>query len=327
MALDTVSLGSTGLRVSELALGTARFGSEHEDETEEIDEGTAHDLLDRYAAAGGNFLDLADVYGGGRAETYVGNWLSERDRDDFVIASKVYWPTREDDPNGRGLNRKHLRRQVDLILDRLGTDYLDLLYIHRWDNDTPAREFMRTLNGFVEAGRVHYLGASNRDPNAWKVARANEIARQQGYEPFTNAQIIFNLVDRQVEPEFLPMVEEYGLGLMPFSPLAGGFLTGKYERDESPPPGSRGAREQRFRETYLTDRNFDVLDVLGDVATELETSPVKVSLGWLLAHPTVTAPVIGPRTIEQLDENLAATDLDLDDPTFERLDDAAPAPY
>ncbi len=327
MGLDTVTLGNTGLQVSELALGTARFGSERDSGKEEITRAEAHELLDSYAEAGGNFLDLADVYGGGNAERYVGDWLEGRDRDEFVIASKIYWPTRDDDPNAQGLNRKHLRAQLDNILDRLGTDYVDLLYIHRWDDETPAREFMRTLNGFVEDGRVHYLGASNRDPNAWQVAKANEIAKHEGWVPFTNTQIIYNLVDRQVEPEYLPMVEGYDLGLMPFSPLAGGFLTGKYRRNESPPEGSRGAHEERFRETYLTDENFDVLEVVREVADEYDASPVQISLAWLLKHPAVTAPVIGPRTVDQLESNFDAADIDLSTEAFERLNEVAQAPY
>lgn len=285
MGLDTVRLGRTGLKVSELALGTARFGSEREDGdgTEEIDRQGAHALLDRYAEAGGNLLDLSDVYGDGAAERYVGDWLDGRDREDFVVASKVYWPTREEDPNGRGLNRKHLRRQVGRILDRLGTGYLDVLYVHRWDDDTPATEFMRTLDEFVADGRVHYLGASNRDPNAWQVAMANELARRERYEPFTCAQIVYNLVDRQIEPEYVSMVDHYCLGLLPFSPLAGGFLTGKYDRGSPPPAGSRGDHEKRFRETYLTEENFDVLDVVREVAGALDASPTTVSLAWLLA--------------------------------------------
>ena len=327
MELDTVTLGKTGLQVSELALGTARFGSERGSGEEEITREEAHALLDSYDEAGGNFLDLADVYGGGSAESYVGDWLEDRNRDEFVIASKIYWPTRENDPNAQGLNRKHLRIQLDNILDRLETDYLDLLYIHRWDDDTPAREFMRTLNGFVEDGRVHYLGASNRDPNAWQVAKANEIAKREGWEPFTNTQIIFNLVDRQVEPEFLPMVEDYEMGLMPFSPLAGGFLTGKYSRNESPPEDSRGAHEERFREMYLTDENFDVLEVVREVADEYDASPVQIALAWLFDHPAVTAPVVGPRTVDQLEANLDATDLDLSSDAFGRLDEAAQSPY
>ncbi|MFP9062223.1 aldo/keto reductase [Natrialbaceae archaeon A-chndr2] len=327
MGLDTVRLGKTGLQVSELALGTARFGSERENGDEEINREQAFALLDSYAQNGGNFIDLADVYGDGRAESYVGDWLAEQNRDKFVIASKIYWPTDTSDPNAQGLNRKHLRIQLDNILDRIGIDYIDLLYIHRWDDSTRAREFMRTLNCFVEEGRVDYLGASNRDPNAWQVTKANEIARQEGYEPFTNTQILFNLVDRQVEPEFLPMVEGYELGLMPFSPLAGGFLTGKYEREETPPTESRGDHEERFRETYLTEKNFDVLDIVREVADEYDASPIQISLAWLLEHPAVTAPVVGPRTVNHLESNIAATNIDLSSDAFERLDDAAPSPY
>ena len=327
MGLDTVRLGSTGLQISEVALGTARFGNERDDGEEEISRDRAQEMLDSYADSGGNFVDMADVYGGGRAEKYVGDWLDDRDRDEFVLASKIYWATSEGDPNAQGLNRKHLRAQLDNILNRLGTDYVDLLYIHRWDDATPAREFMRTLNDFVEEGRVHYLGASNRDPNAWQVVEANEIAKREGWEPFTNTQVIFNLIDRQVEPEFLPMVDSYDLGLMPFSPLAGGFLTGKYERDESPPAGSRGAHEERFREVYLTDDNFDVLESVREVAAEYDISPVQISLAWLLDHPNVTAPLVGPRTVDQLEANLDAADIDLSSDAFERLDEAAPAPY
>ena len=327
MGLNSIRLGKTGLQVSELALGTARFGNKRSDGGEEIPRERAHELLDRYAEAGGNFIDMADVYGGGSAEKYVGDWLADQHRDEFVLASKIYWPTREDDPNARGLNRKHLRAQVGNTLDRLGTGYVDLLYIHRWDDETPLKEFMRTLNGFVEDGRVHYLGASNRDPNAWQVAKANETAKREGWEPFTNTQIIFNLVDRQVEPEYLPMLDSYGLGLMPFSPLAGGFLTGKYERDESPPEGSRGAHEERFHQMYLTEKNFEVLDTVREVAEEYDTSPVQISLAWLLNHPGVTAPVVGPRTVDQLEANLDAADIDLSSEAFDRLDEAAQAPY
>ena len=326
MALQTVSLGATGLQVSELALGTARFGAERDDGTEEVDRERAYELLDAYAEAGGNFIDTADVYGDGRAEAYVGEWLADRDREEFVVASKIYWPTR-DDPNGGGLNRKHLRRQLRRILQRLQTDYLDLLYIHRWDDETPAEEFMRTLNEFVRDERVHYLGASNRDPNAWQVAKANEIARREGYEPFTVAQIIYNLVDRQIEPEYLPMVADYDLGLMPFSPLAGGFLTAKYRRDEEPPADSRGAREERFRETYFTERNFDAIETVESVAEDVDASPTQVSLAWLLEQETVTAPVVGPRTTSQLESNVAAADLDLSEDAIERLDATIPSPY
>ncbi|ODR82015.1 aryl-alcohol dehydrogenase [Haladaptatus sp. W1] len=321
MGLETVSLGTTGTKVSEIAFGTWRFGRENDEGTVEIGEDRAHELLNAYAEAGGNFIDTADMYGDGESEKYIGNWLADRDREDFVIASKIYWPTRTDDPNGRGLSRKHLRRQMDLILDRLGTDYVDLLYIHRWDDDTPADEFMRTLDGFVRDGKVNYLGTSTLEPNAWKVVKANEME----YEPFRLAQPRYNLVNREVEPNYIPMCDDYDIGIIPWSPLGGGFLTGKYSRNEEPAEGTRGATDQQFRDSYLTEENFDVLEVVEAVADELETTPAKVSLAWLLKHDAVTAPIIGARTVEQLAENLAATEVSLSDDQFERLTNAKSA--
>ncbi len=321
MSLETVSLGSTGTKVSEIAFGTWRFGRENDDGDVEIGEQRAHELLDAYADAGGNFIDTADMYGDGESERYIGNWLADRDREDFVIASKIYWPTRKDDPNGQGLSRKHLRRQMNLILDRLGTDYLDLLYIHRWDDETPAEEFMRTLDGFVRDGKVNYVGTSTLEPNAWKVVKANEME----YEPFRLAQPRYNLVNREIEPNYLPMCEDYGIGLIPWSPLAGGFLTGKYSRNEEPPEGTRGATDQQFRDNYLTEENFDVMEEVEAVAEELDTTPAKVSLAWLLKHDAVTAPIVGARTVEQLDENLSATEVSLTDEQFERLANAKSA--
>jgi aryl-alcohol dehydrogenase-like predicted oxidoreductase len=321
MELETVSLGATGTRVSELAFGTWRFGHENDDGEVEIGEERAHDLLDAYADAGGNFIDTADMYGDGDSERFIGNWLADRDHEDFVVASKIYWPTRPDDPNGRGLSRKHLRRQVDRILDRLGTDYLDLLYVHRWDDDTPADEFMRTLDGFVRDGKVNYLGTSTLEPNAWKVAKANEME----YEPFRLAQPRYNLVNREVEPNYLPMCDDYDVGVVPWSPLAGGFLTGKYARGEEPPAGSRGATDQQFRDSYLTDENFDALETVRTVADEVGASTAQVSLAWLLEHDAVTAPIVGARTVDQLEENLEATRIELSDEQFARLTDAKSA--
>jgi len=323
--LDTVSLGRTGTSVSELSFGTWRFGRELDDGGLEIGEERAHELLDAYEAHGGNFIDTADVYGGGKSEEWIGDWLDERDRENFVIASKVYWPTREDDPNGRGLSRKHLRRQIDLILDRLGTDYVDLLYIHRWDDDTPARELMRTLNRFVEDGKVNHVGASTLKPNAWKVTKANELAKREGHEPFTVSQPRYNLVDREVEPNYVGMCDDYGIGICPWSPLGQGFLTGKYERDGEIPADSKAASE-RFQENYLTDENFDVLDELLAVADEVDATPAQTALAWLQAHPSVTAPIVGARTVDQLEENLGAATVELTDEQFERLADAKDHP-
>jgi aryl-alcohol dehydrogenase-like predicted oxidoreductase len=321
MSLDSVSLGRTGLKVSEVAFGTWRFGRENDRGEIEVDRERAHELLDAYAEAGGNFVDTADMYGEGRAEKYIGDWLADRDREDYVVASKIYWPTR-DDPNGRGLNRKHLRRNVDRILDRLGTDYVDLLYTHRWDDDTPAEEFMRTLDEFVRDGKVNYLGTSTFEPNAWKVVKANEIARREGYEPFKIAQPRFNLVNREIEGNYLDMCRDYDVDIVPWSPLAGGFLTGKYARNEQPPADSRAATDQQFADSYLTAENFDVLEAVERVAQEVGSTPAQVSLAWLRSHDQVTAPIIGARTVEQLEENLAAADIELTRDQFERLEAA-----
>jgi len=318
MTLDTVPLGRTGLSVSQLALGTWRFGRLTEDGEYEIDRQRAHQLLDSYVGAGGQFIDTADMYGDGRAESYIGEWLQDRDRESVVIASKLYWPTREG-ANGHGLNRKHLRRSLSEILDRLGTDYLDLLYIHRWDDITPVETFMRTLDDFVSEGRVLHLGASTFEPNAWKVTLANEVAQRHGYESFRVVQPRFNAINREIEGPYLEMCDHYGLGVVPWSPLAGGFLTGKYERDSPPPPGYRGSRDDQFVDSYLTEANFDAIETIRGVAEDVGATPAQISLAWLLRHAQITAPIVGARTTAQLEANLAASEITLTDNQFERI--------
>jgi aryl-alcohol dehydrogenase-like predicted oxidoreductase len=320
--MDAVYLGSTGLQVSEIGFGTWRFGREDATGTVEVGRQRAFELLDAYAEGGGRFIDTADMYGDGLAETWIGEWFETRewDRESFVVASKVYWPTRGD-PNGDGLGRKHLRWSVDAILERLGTDYVDLLYTHRWDDETPVEEFMRTLDGLVADGRVHYLGTSTFEPNAWKVSRANEIARQRGYEPFTVAQPRYNLVDREIVGNYLEMTREYGIGVCPWSPLAGGFLTGKYDRESGLPEGSRAARSDDFGDRYFTEANFRVLDVLLEVANELDAAPAAVALAWLREQGTV--PIVGARTPGQLETNLDAAGVSLTESQYERLSEAA----
>ncbi len=327
MGLDFVQLGETGLQTSEIQFGTWRFGRETEKGNLEIGEGTAHDLLDAYADHGGRFIDTADVYGGGTCEEWIGDWLSGRDREEYTIASKVYWQIREGDPNSRGTNRKNVRHRIDTLLDRLGTDYVDVLYIHRWDDETPTREMMKTLNGLVEDGKVHYLGTSTLVPNGWKVAKANEIARREGWEPFTVAQPRYNLVDREIEGGYLEMAGHYGIGVCPWSPLGQGFLTGKYTRAEGLVGESRAAESSRFRDAYLTDENFDVLDELRAVAEEVGASVAQTAVAYHMAHDGIAAPIIGARTVEQLEENLGAAEVELSDERFERLETAKGGPY
>ncbi len=326
-SLDTVKMGRTGLEVSEIAFGTWRFGRETDAGTVETDREAAHELLDTYADAGGRFIDTADIYGAGRSEQWIGEWLDSRDRDEYVIASKIYWPTDERDPNRQGLNRKHLRRQLNLILSRLGTEYLDILYIHRWDNATPAREFMPTLSEFVTTGRVHYLGASTLRPNAWKLARANELARQHGWEPFTITQPRYNLVDREIEGEYLEFCRDQRVAVSPWSPLAQGFLTGKYDREDGLTGESTASESEGWEQRYLTSENFDALDVLMEVADEVGATPAQTALAYQMHHPDITCPIVGARTTDQLTENLRAATVSLSTDHVERLQAAKAGPF
>src|SRR6056297_3649460 len=325
--VDFVRLGETGIKTSELQFGTWRFGKQTESGDLEIGEDRAHELLDAYADAGGRYIDTADVYGGGDSEEWIGDWLSDRDRERYTIASKIYWQIRDGDPNSRGTNRKTVRNRIDALLDRLGTDYVDVLYIHRWDDDTSAREMMKTLNGLVEDGKVHYLGASTFRPNAWKVAKANEIARAEGWEPFTVLQPRYNLVDREIEGDYLEFARSENLAVCPWSPLGQGFLTGKYTREDGLTGESRAAESSRFEEAYLTEENFDLHDELDAVADEVDATPAQTALAWLEHRDGVTAPIVGARTVEQLEENLSAAKIDLSDEQVERLTEAKGGPY
>jgi aryl-alcohol dehydrogenase-like predicted oxidoreductase len=326
MELDYVPLGSTGLQVSELAFGTWRFGRETGEGTLEIGEDRAYELLDAYEAAGGRFIDTADVYGDGDSETWIGNWLAERDRAEYVLASKVYWPVREDDPNFSGLSRTHLRRQVDAILDRLGTAYLDVLYIHRWDEATSADQLMRTLNAIVAEGKVNFLGASTHVPDGWRIAKANELADRKGYEPFTVSQPRYNLLDREVEDTYLAMCADYDIPVVPWSPLAQGVLTGKYSREDRAPEDATAHEDEGWKEYYLTEANFEVVDEVKAVAEDVDATPAQVSLAWLMHHDQVPAPIIGARTVDQLEENLGAAAVELSDEQFEHLAEAKDSP-
>lgn len=325
--LDFVTLGETGLRTSELQFGTWRFGKETEEGHVEIGEERAHELLDAYENAGGRYIDTADVYGGGQAEEWIGDWLAERERERFTVASKIYWQIRDGDPNSRGTNRKNVRDRIDALLDRLDTEYVDVLYIHRWDDETPAREMMKTLNGLVEDGKVHYLGASCHRPDAWKVAKANEIANREGWEPFTVSQPRYNLVDREVEGGYLEMTRDYGMGVCPWSPLGQGFLTGKYSREDGLTGESRAAESGGFEDAYLTAENFDALDELEAVADEVDATPAQTALAWLMHRDGVSAPIVGARTTDQLTENLGAADVDLSEEQVGRLTEAKGGPY
>ena len=219
--MNTRYLGKTGLKVSELCLGTMTFGRE-------TDETTSYSILERFVEAGGNFIDTADVYSQGISEEIVGRWLPTKNRDDLVIATKVRFGM-GDGPNDVGLSRKHILSGVEASLRRLGTDYIDLYQVHCWDKRTPLEETLSTLDGLVKSGKVRYIGVSNF--TGWQLQKAIDLSLHNGWEPFVCLQPLYNLLDRQLELELLPICENEGLGIIPWSPLRGGWLTGKYRRD------------------------------------------------------------------------------------------------
>jgi aryl-alcohol dehydrogenase-like predicted oxidoreductase len=327
--MEYVQLGNTGLHVSEVCFGTWRFGMESNGVVETGRE-EAHDLLDACEEHGINFIDTANVYGdpNGTSEEYVGEWLAERDREEYVVASKVYFPFDEDNPNGRGLSRKHIRAQIEGTLDRLDTDYLDLYYIHRWDESTPIAETMRALDGLVEEGKVHYLGASTMA--AWQLTKALWSSDVHDWARFDVTQPLFHAAYRDDVADYLDVCADQDIAVCPYSPLAGGFLTGKYTRtdDDDPtaveaPDGSRASLDDRFSDFYLSERGWHVLDAIREVADEVDATPAQVALRWLRDVQAFTCiPIVGARTREQLAENAGVTDVSITDAQRERITDA-----
>ena len=295
-------------------MGTAMFGREMDGELAATPE-ESHDILDAFADAGGNFLDTANTYAGGRSEEIIGDWLADRDREDFVVASKAYW--NQVSPLNENLSRPALRAEIEGTLDRLGTEYLDIYYIHRWDDDTPIRETLSTLDDFVHEGKVNYLGISTAA--AWKLTKALWTSDVEGLEHFEVTQPKFNAANRENVREYLDAATDRNLAVVPYSPLEGGFLTGKYERDGDAPEGSRGAVSGWGK---FEDRQWAVLDAVKAVADERDTTAAAVALRWLADQDRVTAPILGARTREQIDENLRAVDCTLSDDQYGRITDA-----
>ncbi len=314
-------LGATGTDVSELCFGTWRFAAESGG-TVETTRDQAHALLDACEEHGINFIDTANVYGepNGTSEAWIGEWLQERDREDVVLASKVYFPF-EDRPNGGGLGRKHIRDQIEGTLDRLGTDYLDVYYIHRWDDETPIRETLETLTALRDEGKVNHLGASSMA--AWKLTKALWTSDVADLAAFEVTQPRFNAVYRDEVAEYLDLCADQDLAVCPYSPLEGGFLTGKYEREGTAPDGSREALVEWFNPSESPDRYWETLDVIRAVGDELDATPAQVALRWLIQRQRFTCvPIIGARTPEQLEENVGATEIELSAGQIERIDEA-----
>ncbi|WP_055701405.1 aldo/keto reductase [Streptomyces silaceus] len=310
-------LGRTGLRVSEVCFGAMMFGSG-------ADEATSHRMLDTFTEAGGTFVDTADMCGRGVSEEILGRWLKGRRRDELVIATKVF-ATMGEAPNAGGLSRKHIVAAVEASLRRLGTDHIDLYQTHVWDATTPIEETLSTLDGLVKAGKVRYLGASNHSPG--QLQKALDVARARDWEPYSCLQPLYHLLARETEWELLPLSAAEGVGVITYSPLAGGWLTGKFRRGmDSPPEGTRGAGAWRERNTEETWR---VVDAVVAVAEEVGRPPAQVALRWLLQRDGVTAPIVGARSVEQLTDSLGCVDWELTAEQHERLSTASerPLPY
>ena len=315
------TLGNSGAIVSTYALGTMTFGNE-------TDESGAHEQLDRYAEAGGTFIDTADVYTAGASEEIIGSWLAKRSgaaRDNVVLATKGRFPT-GDGPNDVGTSRRHLRQALDESLTRLGVDHVDLYQLHAWDPITPLQETLSFLEDAVRAGKISYGGLSNF--TGWQLQKACDVIERQGWSPLVTLQPQYNLLVREIEWEIVPAAQENGLGLLPWSPLGGGWLTGKYSFDEEPTGATRlGENPDRGVEAWARrNKNQRVRDVLRAVRSIAETrgnSMAEVALAWLVDRPAVTSVILGARTTEQLEDNLAAADLHLTDEERKQLDEAS----
>lgn len=318
--MDLRTLGHSGTIVSAFALGTMTFGAE-------ADEAASHAILERYLDAGGTFVDTADVYSSGASESIIGRWLARNHgrRDQIVIATKGRFPMGAG-PNDLGLSRTHLRRALDDSLRRLGVDHIDLYQLHAWDALTPLEETLRFLDDAVTAGKIGYYGFSNY--LGWQLTKAVAVAGRYGLVPPVTLQPQYSLLVRGIEHEIVPAALDAGIGLLPWSPLAGGWLSGKYRRDQAPTGATRlGENPKRGMEAFearnADPRTWEVIDAVQAVSEETGASMSQVALAWLVDRPAVTSVILGARTVEQLDDNLAAGDLVLSDEQVARLTDAS----
>ncbi len=315
------TLGASGCVVSTFALGTMTFGAE-------TDEKGAHEQLDRFLEAGGSLVDTADVYSAGVSEEIVGSWLatqSDAVRDRVVLATKGRFPM-GDAPNAAGLSRRHLARALEASLRRLGVDAVDLYQVHAYDPHTPLEETLTFLDDAVRAGKVHYVGLSNF--TGWQIQRAADVAEFRQLAPPVTVQPQYSLLVREIEWEIVPAARANGMGLLPWSPLGGGWLTGKYRRDERPTGPTRlGDDPDRGVEAYdrrsPVQRTWDVVDAVRAVADGRGVPMAQVALSWLVDRPGVTSVILGARTTAQLDDNLAAAGLHLGAEETARLDAAS----
>ncbi len=315
---DYISLGTSGLKVSRLCLGAMNFGNDQWG----CDEPTSAKIIDAFLERGFNFIDTANTYAGGRSEEIVGRAIAAR-RDEVVLATKGFSPEGPG-PNQWGNSRENLTASLEASLRRLGTDYVDLYQVHNWDWTTPIDETMATLDDFVRSGKVRYIGCSNWQGS--QIVEGQWAAERAGGTKLVSLQPQYSLIVRDIDRDILPTALRHGLGSIVWSPLGGGLLTGKYTKDKVPDDSRFGRADgiqDAFRRMLFTDKNFEIVDKVGEVAQRLGTNHAAVAVAWTLAQPGVTSAIIGPRTVEQLEDNLAAADLQLDPDTLKDLDRAS----
>jgi aryl-alcohol dehydrogenase-like predicted oxidoreductase len=321
------TLGRSGLVVSPLALGTMTFGTQRWGSSDDVSEA----IFDAYVDAGGNFIDTADVYAGGRSEELLGGYIADRRlRDKLVLATKFGFNMEDGNPHAGGNGRKHIQQALEGSLRRLGTDTLDLYWLHVWDMITPVEEVLQTLGDLVRAGKIRYFGFS--DMPAWYAVKAATLAAAHAVPGPIAMQLEYSLVERSIEREYVPAAQECGLGILPWSPLAGGFLTGKYKREgHGDLIGEQGrlSGSNPFQGgfTKFTERNWHVLDTLREVAAQIDRPPAQVALAWAAAQPGMTALILGASKLEQLHDNLAFQEIAFTPDQLHRLNEgSAPDP-
>ena len=316
MAIEMRLLGRTGVQVSNLCLGAMMFGMRTTPED-------SYRMVDRALERGVNFIDTANVYSRGRSETVTGEALKRNGkRDRVILATKFHGAMADDDPNMRGASRRHILAACEASLNRLQTETIDLYQMHRPRSDTAIDETLRALDDLVRQGKVRYIGTSTFA--AWQFVESLWAAEKYGLNRFVCEQQPYNLLDRRVERELMPMARTYGIATIPWSPLAGGLLTGKYKRDEEPPAGTRFAHANAMQRRRYNQRIFDVVDGLAPIAEQRDAPLSQLALAWVMAQPGVTSPIIGPRTMAQLDDNLDAADMVLGAADFAAIDAVIP---
>jgi len=313
-------LGRSGLRVSPLSLGTMTFGVT---QGWGSDDQEAEKIFNHYVECGGNSIDTANFYGNGGSERVLAKLLQGR-RDQLVVATKYSLTMRPGDPNAAGNHRKNMVHSVERSLERMQTDYIDLLYLHMWDSSTPVEEVLRAFDDLVRGGKILYVGLS--DTPAWQASRMQAIAELRGWSPLIALQIAYNLTERTVERELIPMAREMGMGVLPWSPLAGGVLSGKYDhQDLSPTSEPKVARFDSRKDINLStgrlnERNLTIASVVRNIAQEMSRTSAQVALAWTRLNPATVSPIVGARTLAQLKDNLLALEVTFSAEQIERLE-------